>query len=64
MKKVFLIMLTLVLATTTIFAAGNTEKKSDNGIVTIDARHTMEGSNGKAMSSLISEFNATKGQEL
>lgn len=64
MKKALLIMLTLILATSVVFASGASEEKSNSGIVTIDVWHSMEGSNGKAMSSLIEEFNATKGKEL
>ena len=33
-------------------------------MVSIDVWHSMEGSNGKAMSALIEEFNATRGKEL
>ncbi len=65
MKKVSIVFALLLMCVSLVFAGGAAEvKKSNEGPVKIDVWHSMEGSNGKAMSALIAEFNATKGKEL
>lgn len=63
MKKFLTIFLVVLMGSIALFANGSQES-SEDGIVTIDVWHSMEGSNGQAMSSLIKEFNETKGKEL
>lgn len=63
MKKLFCILLVAMTAVLALFASGSKEGE-DSGVVTIDVWHSMEGSNGQVMSSLIQKFNETKGKEL
>ena len=60
MKKIFCILLVAMTAVLALFASGSKEGE-DSGVVTIDVWHSMEGSNGQVMSSLIQKFNETKG---
>ena len=64
MRKTLLFIMVSLACSFMIFAGGAGEKNNGNDIVSIDVWHSMEGSNGQVMSSLIAEFNETKGKEL